>query len=213
MSATSKFSREARRLGVQVIPRSEWGSKHQGLYQERRKTKPHSLIPDRPVDTLWQHITVTFDDGVLTGDFKADMREVERIGFERFGTGFSYNLAIDFRTGMVGIGQPCDARGAHTLNEKGVPGYQFNQNYVSLAIAFIGMPGNKVSKKAEEKLVDTIVALILSGNLTTHFDYNPHSMVAAKECPTQNVRNIMVRVERKAKEKAKKILKERASRR
>lgn len=213
MTATSKFTREARRLGVEVITRSQWGSKHQATYQWRRDNRPHKLIPKKPVDTLWQHITVTFDDGVLTGEFKADMREVERIGWDRFKTGISYNLCIDFKTGMVGIGMPFDAAGAHTLNEKNVPGYSENQNYVSLAIAFIGMPGQKVSKKAEEALVNVIVALILSGNLTLEHDYNPHSMVAAKDCPTNNVREIMKRVNNKAVTKARAIQKERRSRR
>jgi hypothetical protein len=213
MSATTKFSREARRLGVTVLNRSDWGAKHQDVYAWRRDNKPHRIIPKGPVDTLWGHISVTFDDGVLTGDFKADMREIERIGYERFKSGFSYNLGIDFKTGMVGIGQPFDAKGTHTVNDKNVPNYSYDQNAVSLAIAFIGMPGNKVSKKSEDSLVNVIVALILSGNLTEHFDFNPHSMVAFKDCPTDAVRSIMPRVKKKAVLKARRIRAERNARR
>jgi hypothetical protein len=57
-----------------------------------------------------------------------------RIGMERFGSGVSYNFLVHMQTGEVAVGQPLDAKGTHTLNEKRVPGYSYDQNLVARAI-------------------------------------------------------------------------------
>lgn len=188
---TDALVAELRRRGVEVLTHADWGSIRQAVYRTRLSTRPHDRLPGRPVDTLWNHITVTFDDGHLVGDFKADMREVERIGFERFGTGVSYNVLVDANASRprVALGQFLEARGAHTINDKGVPGYSLDQNRVSLAVAWVGVPGDRLNEHAIEAMAQTRAALIEIGALTRDYDDVPHSLVAAKDCPTDELRN------------------------
>lgn len=180
--------RNARKRGVVVLTRKQWGSLYPHIYKERRKTHPVTV---KEADTLWQHITVTFDSGELIGDFKADMRTIERIGVERFGSGFSYNAAVDMKTGMVGMGQDLLTKGTHTVNDKSVKGFSFDQNAVARAVAFLGMPGDKLSLVAREATAQFIAAMIDEGALTLSFDYVPHSLVAYKDCPTDAGRAAM----------------------
>lgn len=184
---TQKVVKAARARGLKVYTRKQWGTVHEDVYIWRRKNKPHSLLPQRPVDTVWQHITVTR----RSGDFKADCQLIERIGFERFGTGCSYNFMVDMTTGEIGMGQPLDAKGAHTLNDNHIAGFSFDQNAVSLAIAVIGMPDYKLSGKAEAAISQLIAACIEVGAVTKGFDYEPHSLVAAKDCPCDSTRDRM----------------------
>lgn len=178
-SITLRVVKAARKRGVKVYTRRQWGSTQETLYQWRRKNKPHALLPNKPVDTVWQHITVTR----RSGDFRADCQLIERIGFARFGTGCSYNFMVDMTTGEVGIGQPLDAKGAHTLNDKGLKGFTHDQNAVAIAIAVIGMPTYTLTPKAEQAISRLIAACIEVGAVTHGFDYMPHSAVAAKDCP------------------------------
>lgn len=186
-----------RRLGKNMVKtRRQWGSKYPATYAWRliwKRAKRH------PVDTLVQHITVTFDTGPLTGDFYEDMRTIERIGMERFGSGFSYNAAIDMGTGMIGLGMPFKAKGTHTVNDKRVPGYSHDQNYWARAIAGLGMPGRPLSQDAEWALSHFIAALIDEGVLTDDPDYDPHSKFAYKDCPTDAIREKMPRIYKRAK--------------
>lgn len=208
MSITSRVVKNARARGVIVLSRSGWGSSTslkvdgRNVYAWRRDHKPHTLIPDRPADTLWQHITVTRDTGPLRGDFKRDMRTVERIGWERFRSGFSYNFGIDPTTGMVGVGMPLDAKGTHTVNTKGVPGFSHDQNAVALALAWVGMPGMKPTDRAVRAAGLLVAALITEGALTREHDYEPHSLVAWKDCPTDAGRAVMPAIHRIARREA-----------
>lgn len=194
-SITTRVARNARRRGLTVLSRKAWGTEHEALYQWRRKNKPHKLLPDQPVDTVWQHITVTRP----SGDFKLDCRVVEQIGMDRFGTGVSYNFLVDMTTGRVAVGQPLDAKGSHTLNDKHIPGYSFDQNAVSIAIAVIGMPDTPLSPKAEHAIAQLIAACIDLGVVTIGHDYNPHSLVAAKDCPCDPTRERMPAINRAAR--------------
>lgn len=194
--------RNARKRGVNVLTRKQWGSRYGSVYARRLVTHRHAPAPS---DTLWQHITVTTDTGKLVGDFKEDMRTIERIGMERFGSGFSYNFAIDMQTGMVGVGQPLRAKGTHTVNDKGArtPSGGFishDQNYVALAFAWLGMPGRQISDKAKESAAQLFAALMDEGALTQSPDYLPHSLVAAKDCPTDAGRDAMPWIRRRAQE-------------
>lgn len=198
-SITQRVVRNARRRGVKVYTRKGWGTVHPLIYQIRRKTKEHLLLPEQPSDTLVQHITVTFDSGTLVGDFKKDMRTVERIGYERFGSGVSYNWCVDMQTGEVGLGQSLDAAGTHTINDKEIPGFSENQNYVALAIAMLGMPGDRPTRRAVNSLVNLIAAHIDERALTLEHDYLPHSEFTWKDCPTQPVRDLMAAINSKAK--------------
>lgn len=202
MSVTSRVVKNARARGVIVLSRSAWGSSSalrvdgRNVYAWRRDHKPHGRIPHRPADTLWQHITVTRDTGDLRGDFKRDMRTVERIGWERFHSGFSYSFGIDPKTGMVGVGMPLDAKGTHTVNTKRVPGFSYDQNAVSLALAWVGMPGMRPSDRAVLAAGRLVAALIDEGALTLGHDYEPHSLVAWKDCPTDAGRAVMPEINR-----------------
>lgn len=192
-SITTRVIKNARKKGCKVYTRKGWWCPNPLVYAWRRKYRSHNLIPKRPADTLWCHITVTRPVGI-----RRDMQLLHRIGMDRFDSGVSYNFAVDMTTGAIGLGQALDAAGTHTLNDKDIPDYTYNQNYVSLAIAFIGMPGMKPSKKAITSYARLIAALVEEKALTNKFDFNPHSMVAYKDCPTQNVRDVMPAIRGKA---------------
>lgn len=196
----------ARRRGVVIRTRAQWGSQPSGfrwplapnvdnVYRWRLRNRPVSRIE---ADTLVQHLTVTFDSGKLIGDFDADMRTIERIGFERFGSGFSYNFAADWRDGTIGVGMPLKAKGTHTVNDKSVPGYSHDQNLVARAIAWIGMPGMKPTEQARESVAQLVAAMIDEGALTIGHDYVPHSLFAFKDCPTQPARDAMPGIHKRA---------------
>lgn len=197
MTITQDFERALRGRGCAVLNHDQWRSDPSGrdwplapdvddVYAYRREHKPHRLLPGRPVDTLWQHVSVT----EATGDPAADMRVIERIGFDRFGSGVSYNVAVH-PSGAILLGQPLDAKGTHTVNQKGIPGFSYDQNYVSLAVVWIGVPGDVPTPAAEEAIADVMAALIEIDALTPGFDYVPHSLVAPKECPMQVMRDRM----------------------
>lgn len=187
MSITSKVVQNLRDKGVKVYTRKQWDARYEDLYQWRREHRP----AHQPADTVFQHITVTIDSGGSTGDFKADMRRLEAIGYKRFGTGISYNWVVDLETGEVGVGMPLDAKGAHTVNEKGVHGYSYDQNYMARAIAGLGMPDTPVSKAARRSIQKILIAMAQEGAITWEPDYVPHSLVAAKDCPCDNLRFLM----------------------
>lgn len=190
MSVTTRVIKDTRKLGGRVFNRRQWGNVSP-VYAIRRRTRKHDPLPS---DTLWQHITVTPNSAHGGGGIKKEMRLLHRIGIERFGTGVSYNFAVDMQTGAIGLGAALDAKGAHTLNDKHILNYSFDQNAVSHAIAFIGNPGDKPSLVAIKAVAKLTAALIHQGALTHGHDYNPHSMVAFKDCPTDAVREVMQQI-------------------
>jgi hypothetical protein len=106
----------------------------------------------------------------------------------------SYNWVVDMTTGMVAVGQPLDAKGTHTVNDKGVPGYEFDLNRYSRAIAVLGMPATKLSKGAERSIVKLLRSMRVEGAITRDFEYLPHSKFAAKDCPCDSTRDRMVAI-------------------
>lgn len=185
-----RIRRYLRKRGIKVYTRKQWGSQHLDVYRTRRLLKP---VTADPADTLVQHITVTFDSGVFVGDFKTDMQTVERIGFERFGSGVSYNFVVDMATGEIGEGQPLDAKGTHTINDKKppLPNFSFDQNAVARAVAVLGMPTTPLSLKGERSLLLLMQAMVKFKALTPGFDYMPHSAFTAKDCPCDPTRKKM----------------------
>lgn len=183
----------ARRRGVKIMTRREWGSMYGPVYAARRRERPHHQIGRGiPTDTLVQHITVTHPSTPTlpaSRSMAADMRVVERIGFDRFGSGMSYNFGWNMSNGLIGVGMPLDAKGTHTVNEKHVPGFSYDLNYVSLAIAGIGMaatpgtPDTVPTEQALDSLARLIAALIDCHYLTHEFDYMPHRAFTNKACP------------------------------
>ena len=180
---TSRVVRNLRKRGLTVLNHDQWGSRRRATYAARRVSRP----VHRPADTCVQHITVTQP----SGDFASDVRTVERIGYERFKSGVSYNWVVDMRTGEIAAGQPLDAKGTHTVNDKRVPGFSYDQNLVARAIAVVGMPGTPLSDKAEASIVAILAAMIEEGELTPGFDYEPHSRFAEKDCPCDATRDRM----------------------
>lgn len=173
-----------RRRGYKVYTRRQWGSKWKTLYAYRRRNKPVAIDP---ADTVVQHITVTHPGG----DFKADVRDVEQIGVDRFGSGVSYNYLVNMATGEIAEGQPLDAKGTHTINDKGVPDYSYDQNHAARAIAVVGMPDTPLTIHAETAIIILLRALVRYRAITPDFDYKPHSFFTAKDCPCDNTRDEM----------------------
>lgn len=194
LTITDRVVKNLRARGVKVLTRDEWGSVHGDTYAIRRREKPAKV----PADTVFQHITVTLDTGDLTGDFARDVRTVERIGYERFKSGISYNWVVDMKTGMVAVGQPLDAKGTHTVNDKGVPGYSYDQNYWARAIAVLGMEKTPLSLEASESLSSLQAAMMEEGAITKTYDYVPHSLVAYKDCPCDATRSRMGGIRKRA---------------
>jgi hypothetical protein len=183
VTITQAVIKRARQRGVTVHDRRAWGSRLPHVYAWRRLFRK---VAPGPADTLVQHITVTRRAGI-----KADARTVESIGQARFGSGVSYNWLVDMVTGEVAVGQPLDAKGTHTVNDKRVAGYSHDQNLVARAIAVVGMPGDQLSPAAREAIAQLIAAMIEQGALTRGFDYCPHSLFAAKDCPCGPTRDAM----------------------
>lgn len=190
---TSRVVANLRGRGVKVYTRKQWGSTEGDVYAWRRANKP----AHQPADTVVQHITVTQP----SGDFKADCRTIERIGMERFGSGVSYNWLVDMTTGAVAVGQPLDAKGTHTINDKDVDGYSYDQNLVARAIAVVGMPDTDLSVRAGEAIAHLLAAMMDEGAVTRGHDYVPHSLFAYKDCPCDSTRDQMPAI-RKAAAKA-----------
>ena len=191
LTLQARVERNIRRRGVTLYNRKQWGSVQRSLYLKRILVKP---VDRATADTCVFHITVTHD----VDDVKVAMLVLEEIGMDRFQSGVSYNWAISMRTGEVGVGQPLLAKGTHTVNLKAVPGYSYDQNAVARAIAFIGMPGDKLSPKAKESAAHVLAAMMDEKALTRAPDLVPHSLFAAKDCPTDAVRMFMPDIYRRA---------------
>lgn len=196
MTLQRRITSNLRSKGVAVRTRREWGTKHALVYARRLVTHRHAPFPS---DTAVQHITVTHDSGRLVGDFKTDMQTIERIGYERFQSGISYNFVVDMHTGMIGVGMPLKAKGTHTVNEKGVSGFSYDQNLVAIGIAVMGMCDTPLSDKAEASLGKLLAALIEEGALTPGHDYVPHNLFTAKDCPCPPTQNRMRAINEQAR--------------
>lgn len=194
-----RIRRGMRRAGFKMYSRRQWGARYHYVYGVRRDMKP---VTADPADTVVQHITVTLDHGPLTGQFFEDVRTVERIGFERFGSGISYNFVVDMKTGAVAEGMPLDAKGTHTINDKGVRGYSYDQNAVARAIAVLGMPEDELSYKAQLAITHLLWLLVKHGAVTEGFDYQPHSFFTAKDCPCDSTRNRMNNIRQRVQRRA-----------
>jgi hypothetical protein len=75
-----------------------------------------------------------------------------------------------------------------------VPGYEFDLNRYSRAIAVLGMPATKLSKGAERSIVKLLRSMRVEGAITRDFEYLPHSKFAAKDCPCDSTRDRMVAI-------------------
>lgn len=188
-SLTRRIVRRARKAGLEVYTRKEWGSQYYDVYSRRVNTHSHKLLPGKPSDTCVFHISVTNRTGFSTRNFFMDMRTVERIGYERFKSGISYNVGWCPRTGKIALGMPFAAKGTHTVNDKNVSGFSRDQNAVAIAVCMIGPVGIKPTKRALRRLRRFLAVCKAEGALTMGADFVPHSLFAYKDCPTDPLRN------------------------
>ena len=175
----TKILNELRGEGFTALNRKQWGSNRRGTYQARRVTRRFV----GPADHFFAHVTVTRDTGNRLRDFKADCRTVEEIGWSRFRTGTSYNWMVDQKSGDIALGMPLDAAGAHTINNKNVPGFPNNLNYWGHAIVWIGNVGDVPSQRAKDAYAAIIAAEKKHGAAKDGAEIYPHSKFAAKSCP------------------------------
>jgi len=165
--------------GLDFVTRDGWGAQEETTYQWRRVNRHVDL----PVRRGFWHISVTrCPERGDTADEAAVMREVEAIGQARFSTGISYNGGVT-QSGRLYLGQPLDAAGAHTLDDKGTFGpVGFNWNYAAHALV---LPQNIADEVTDAQLETTagFFAACKRAGLNTLDTINGHREVAWKECP------------------------------
>jgi hypothetical protein len=164
---------DLREQGLAIAARPQWGSTYN--YSSLRLV----YIPTR---YLFLHVAVIADPDDLVGTEHEVMRALERIGARRFpNTGISYSAAA-FDTGRLYDAQPLDRRGAHTVNELGVPGYPYNLNYYGHAIVLPQMVADPVTDAQVEAVARWGAAVVRAGWSTAR-EFLPHRKFAPKDCP------------------------------
>lgn len=183
VTLTERVVRRARNTyGVDVLRHKDYGSRARRIYALRRRVRTVRVMQ---ADTLVGHITVT----PPLDDFRQSCRDVEGIGTARFGSGMSYNVLFHHDSGQCAIGQPLDAKGTHTVNDKGRAGFTHDQNHAARAFAFAGVPGTRLGPKTLRAMAGFLAAMIDEGAMTSSPDLLPHSFFAFKDCPTDTFRD------------------------
>lgn len=163
------FIRLLRRSGTTYQTRRQWGARY--------RASLNRFYP--PGEYLFLHISVTHK----TGSHATRMRVIERIGVERFTrTHFSYNDVV-FEDGSIYQGQPRRRKGAHTINDKNVPGYPHDLNAHGHALVLPQMPDDPVTEAQIDSAARWAAAMVLSGRSTAD-EILPHRMFAYKDCPS-----------------------------
>lgn len=186
MSTEAKIVRTLRKAGFRVLTRKQWGSRHLAVYQTRRVTRRFVGAADH----AFAHISVTN----ASDNAAQDARTIEDIGMARFGTGWSYNWGLHLPSRTIIVGQPHDAAGAHTLNDKKIAGFPENLNYWGHAIVWMGNVGDQWSPWAEKAAAAIIRSEKKHGAMKRTARIYPHSKFAYKDCPTDPFRNALDRV-------------------
>lgn len=139
---------------------------------------------DEPADYLFGHITVTPDPIDLPANEAAAWRVVEKIGGARFGwhVGISYNTGV-MQSGRLWEGQPMGRRGAHTVNDKDVPGFPYNLNVYGRAIALCQNVQDPVRDDQVDAVAQWTAAMRRTGMATKAAPLLPHRTFAYKGCP------------------------------
>jgi len=167
------YLNDLRAEGLQIASRRSWGSTFN--YGTPRTV----YVPTR---YLFLHIAVVDDPDDRLSTERAVVRQIERIGIQRFpSTGISYN-AVAFDTGRLYDGQPLTRRGAHTINEFGVPGYPTNLNYYGHAIVLPQQTSDAVTNAQVDAVARWGAAVVRAGYSRAN-QFMPHRKFAPKDCP------------------------------
>lgn len=154
--------------GVTYLSRANWG----------HTTKLGPSMPGYARGVHVHHsVTLADDDGDYraTEDVVADMKEIERIGVQRFGR-FSYSFAIH-PSGVVAEGAGFTI-GAHTKN----------YNSSTFGIVFIGnLDNDPLTRPMISAFKALVTVLRLTDALTDDNYFKPHRERKATSCPGQHV--------------------------
>lgn len=168
-----------RSAGVEVYPRSAWGSRAEaaGAYSRRRATHP---MPPAPADYHFLHITVTADtDTVQEG--AAGARQIEAYGYSTPPMVSYQDLVTN--EGKYFQGQDYGTKGTHTVNDKDVPGYPRDLNLFGYATALMQNVGDAVTDEQVDVVAMIFAARERAGWVKRGAPILPHRMFAAKACP------------------------------
>lgn len=168
-------------MGLEFVTRSNWGSQYASVYEHRMNDSYYRL--NLPLDYLFCHISVTPEVGDSLGDESEAMRIIERVGYDRFNSGFSYNTAVH-DTGRIMLGMPFTAKGTHTINDKSVPGFPFDLNRYGHAVCLPQVESTLVTDIQVQNIARWGAALKLAGiNNARNGKFYPHATFAWKACP------------------------------
>lgn len=127
---------------MNIIPRAIWGARYGDGYAVAPVPAPHLI--------LHHSATATLPAGAPQDAEEAQMRLLERIGEERFGSGMSYTFAV-FPSGRVYQGVSIGRASAHTLGH----------NYDARAIVMVG---NYDTAHPSALMLDSIADLTIHGH-------------------------------------------------
>jgi len=162
--------------GLEIFTREAWDA-------EQNYTSARSV--DEPASWFFLHISVTIDAGNTGLSEADDMRDIERIGQQRFGIGFPYNAAI-FDTGRLYEGQPLTRRGAHTVNDRHIAGFPMpplSLNVGGRAIVLPQMVDDDVTDVQIDQAARWAAAQKRSGLARRDAPWFGHRDFAFKSCP------------------------------
>jgi len=127
---------------MDIISRAQWGARYADGYANAPVPAPHLILHHSATAML----SAT---GPQLDEINA-MRQLERIGQDRFGSGMSYTFAV-FPSGRIYQGVSIGRASAHTLNH----------NYDARAIVMVG---NYSSKPPTDAMLDAIAQLAVHGH-------------------------------------------------
>jgi hypothetical protein len=167
---------------VQIIPRSEWGASYRAGFGARAL----------PVGEAYLHHSATAPPANSPASERAAMRQIEQIGQQRFGAGFSYNLAV-MPSGRVYEGCGVSRVGAHTRG----------RNTAALGIVLVGdYDTARVPAAAQQALVDLLRHAHASRWLTRPAFTGGHRDApgASTACPGRHAHALISDLNRRATE-------------
>lgn len=159
-------------MDLQIVSRADWGARYEAGFGSR----------SIPTAEAWLHHSATLSPDLVFTDLNADsvdddeakaMRAIEQIGEERFGAGFSYNLAV-MPSGRLYVGCGVRRVGAHTSK----------RNTRALGVVLVG---NYETKTVPAPMRATLVDLLREGHREGWIDQprfdGGHRDVSSTACP------------------------------